>query len=108
MHLARAMRDMRGNLESRGWAQGAVVLAALLILGTGFCLFDGDAAPHGQHGHDDDTPRDLCSGMIAASLVIPFLACLRIGGWILPEPCQLVYAPSPHLADPPPKLPARV
>ena len=80
------------------WGRSAIAGAALLVLATGLCLFDGG----GGH-HDDEMSRDLCLGMIVASLVFALLAGPLVGGWIRPEPLQLVYAVSPHLPDPPPK-----
>ncbi len=79
------------------WAgRSAIAGAALLVLATGLCLFDGGH-------HDDGTSQDLCLGMIVASLDVALLAGPLVNGWVRPDPLQLVYAVSPHLPDPPPK-----
>jgi hypothetical protein len=72
--------------------------AALLVLGIGLCLFDGDA----DH-HNDPTAPDLCLGMIAVSLLAAVLAGPLASGWIWPDPGWIVSSVSPHLPDPPPK-----
>ena len=89
---------MRRSLRRADWEQGGALLVALLILAAGFCVFDG-----GGHGHDDDAARDLCLGMIVASLAVPLLAGPRVSGWVPVEPRTVTYAVSPHLPDPPPK-----
>ena len=89
---------MRDRLRTQSWWAGcAIAGAALLVLATGLCLFDG-----GGH-HDDGTSQDLCLGMIVATLMVALLAGPLVGGWVRTEPLQLVYARTPHLPDPPPK-----
>ncbi len=94
------MLALRSCFETNKWVRGAVLLTTLLILGAGFCLFDSEGA---HHGHHDDTPRDLCCGMIVASLVIPLLAGPRVNGRVQPDAPGFAYVVSPHLPDPPPK-----
>ena len=97
------MLQMRRHFETDSWwVSSAIVGAALLVLATGLCLFDG----HGGH-HDDETAQDLCFGMIVASLGVSLLAGPLINGWVRSDSPQLVYAVSPHLPDPPPKLSSR-
>ena len=72
-----AMIGMRGHRRMSGWAKRSLIMgAALLVLATGLCLFDG-----GGH-HDDGTSQDLCLGMIVAPLMVALLAGPLVGGWV--------------------------
>ena len=92
------MLEMRDRLRTRIWCgRVAIAGAALLVLATGLCLFDGGGR------HDDGTSQDLCMGMIVATLMVSLLAGPLVNGWVRPDPLRLMYAVSPHLPDPPPK-----
>lgn len=93
----RAVPDNR--LGEAWWVRSVVVAAALLILATGFCVFDQD--DHAAAGHVG--PLDLCLGMLAVSLaVMPFVR-LVVVGWALDPAVAAAYVVARHLPDPPPK-----
>lgn len=97
------MREAVGGgflLAFRG-KQGATVLAVLLVLAAGFCLFDGDMDGMGEG-------MDICATLIAATIAVAALAVPVESSWALPTVAFVVFTASPHLPDPPPKPPLLV
>jgi hypothetical protein len=92
---------MRGEqLRTVWWARGLVLATALLVLASGFCLFDQD--------HDGTTgrvtPPDLCLGMLAVALAgTPLVRPLAVG-WTVNVPAAAPPTETLHIPDPPPKL----
>jgi hypothetical protein len=76
-----------------------VLAATLLILGAGFCLFDG--GDNSDLGHAD--ALDLCLGMLAVpAMVLPSVDRLIAGGAVILSAIA-VYAAARRLPDPPPR-----
>jgi hypothetical protein len=87
------------RLRDRWWVRGVVIAAALLVLATGFCLFDQDE--HGSGGRV--TPPDLCLGMLALSLAVMPLVKSLAAGWAVSPRFVLARAFALHVPDPPPR-----
>ena len=67
---------MRGALANMRWPVVIAAIAVVLVLGAGFCLFDG-----AHEGTDDHAmPFDLCLGMLVASVGLPLLGRLVDAG----------------------------
>ena len=79
--------------------RGAVIAAALLVLATGFCLFDQDEDGSGG----GVTPPDLCLGMLALSLAVTALVGLLAAGWVVSPRFVVARAFALHVPDPPPR-----
>jgi hypothetical protein len=72
------------------------ILAAVLIVGAGFCLFDSDGHDHAAVG------LDLCTGILAVAIVTTVLVRLGVAG---ATPERPGWAPTPAtvaIPDPPP------
>ena len=87
------------RLRDRWWVRGAVIAGALLVLATGFCLFDQDE--EGSSGRV--MPPDLCLVMLALSLAIMPLAGLLAAGWTVSFSFAAAYAVALNIPDPPPR-----
>jgi hypothetical protein len=78
----------------------AALVAVVLVIGAGFCMFDTH-----QHAGGHEVVSDLCLGMVGvATVLMPLAGALALAGW---APGLLIAsAPSVSLfvADPPPKL----
>ena len=85
-----------GFLLAFGGKQGAAVLAVLLVLAAGFCLFDGDMDGMGEG-------MDICATLMAATVVVATVAAPVESSWAFPTAAFVVFTASPHLPDPPPK-----
>jgi hypothetical protein len=70
------------------------LLTLVLVLGAGFCLFDGH--------HGDDVNQDLCAGMLAVALAAVLVGPRR-HGWLLPTPALAHVVHLPHRLDRPPR-----
>ncbi len=76
-----------------------MVVAVLLTMAVGFCMFVHDpACADGQ-----TMPPDLCAGMLVSSLAFALLAGPLVNGRLLVDPIRSAYAASLHIPDPPPK-----
>jgi hypothetical protein len=75
------------------------MMAVLITLAAGFCVFDADHDGNPDHA----IPLDLCLGMLVASVTVTLLAQLPLTGWA--EPYRLLPVPVPllHIPAPPPK-----
>jgi hypothetical protein len=81
------------------WGEAVVVVAVLLTMAVGFCMF-----VHDQMGMDNQAMApDLCAGMLASTLALVLLSGPLVNGRLLPDPIRSVYAASLHIPDPPPK-----
>lgn len=79
---------------------GIALSAALLILGSGLCLFDEGG--HERIGHG--AAVDLCVAMLAVPVAaLPFVGWL-VAGWAVMPPALAVYSVAGRLPDPPPRL----
>ena len=78
---------------------GRVLIAAmaLLTLGIGFCLFDGD-----DHDAVDSVAFDLCLGLAIVSIAVAVLTVVLVHSLVV-DPPYVVHAISLHGLDPPPK-----
>jgi hypothetical protein len=94
------MSTLRGEqLRTVWWVRGLVIATALLVLATGFCLFDEDHDGTADHV----TPPDLCLGMLAVSLAImPLVRPLAVG-WAVNLVVPAPHTVTLHIPDPPPK-----
>jgi hypothetical protein len=81
------------------WEQAVVVVAVLLTMAVGFCVFAHDQAG----GEGQAMAPDLCAGMLASSLALVLFAVPLVNGRLLLEPVRSVYGVSLHIPDPPPK-----
>jgi hypothetical protein len=90
---------VRNRLRSSWWVSGALVVAALIALAVGFCVFDAD------HGGTTDhaVPLDLCLGMLVASVTVVLLARLPLTGWVAAYHLLAVPSPAVTTPAPPPK-----
>ena len=75
-----------------------VSAVALLMLATGFCLFDQD-----DHGTAGQLMPDLCLGMLAVSPTAMPCARLLAVGWTLNAPAIAPYVVARAIPDPPPR-----
>jgi hypothetical protein len=75
------------------------MVAVLITLAVGFCVFDTDHGGTSDHG----VPLDLCLSMLVALLMIVLPARLPLTGWAAPYRLLAVPAPLPHTPAPPPK-----
>jgi len=91
--------NRRSWLMSR-WGEAVVVVAVLLTMAVGLCMFVHD--PAGADGHA--MPPDLCAGMLVSSLAFALLAGPLVNGRLLLDPIRSAYAVSLHIPDPPPKF----
>jgi hypothetical protein len=88
-----------GRLSEAWWAQGIVIAAVLLTLGTGFCLFDA----HDDGGDGHVVPPDLCLGMLAVSLVVmPLARLFATGSVVIPFPSE-AHSVARQIPVPPPR-----
>ena len=69
----------------------------VLVLGVGFCLFDGD-----EH-HDEHAGPDLCLGMLATVVTTTLVSPLPLAGSAGADQLVLVLELSPRVPAPPPK-----
>lgn len=99
VHYSMVMLMRGDSVKKTWWIRGVVYAATVLILATGFCLFDQ---------HDDETAhhaiaRDLCLGLLAVSLAVMSAIRLTALGWavdrLIPAPLVVVR----HIPDPPPR-----
>ena len=82
------------------WGEAAVVVAVLLTMAVGLCMFVHDSA-----GADGQAmPPDLCAGMLVSSLALVLLSGPLVNGRLLLDPIRSAYAVSLHIPDPPPKF----
>ena len=82
------------------WKRGSMTLGlVLLLVAVGLCLFHGAMA--GTH-HDEMSP-DICAGLFLMSFAVTLLYLAEVGA-LSADRVRIVYAVSPHLLDPPPKL----
>jgi hypothetical protein len=78
----------------------AAVVAVVLVLGAGFCLFDSH-----QHAAGHEIPSDLCFGMIGVTtIVMPLAGALVLAGWAPGLLIAAAPAASLFVVDPPPKF----
>jgi hypothetical protein len=89
--------DVRENrYRSTRWMAGAVLSAAILTLGAGFCLLDDG---HERIGHG--TAVDICVAMLAMPVAaLPFVAWL-VAGWAVMAPTLAACSVGGRLPDPP-------
>jgi len=84
------------------WMEALSIVAVVLVVATGFCLFDTDTDDHGAAG------LDLCLGMIAAAFGALLLVDLYDAGR---SPALRRWTPTPvtiPVLDPPPWSPLSV
>ncbi len=91
--------NRRPWLMSR-WGEAVVVVAVLLTIAVGFCMFVHD--PAGADGQA--MPPDLCAGMLVSSLALVLLSGPLVNGRLLLDSFRSGYAVSLHIPDPPPKF----
>lgn len=92
------MRVRRGDPLRVRSAGGVVVGAAiLLMLATGFCLFDDDGTA-GQ-----GRVLDVCLGVVALALAVMSLAPLPAIGWAMRSPASPSYVVARGIPHPPPR-----
>jgi hypothetical protein len=85
--------------------RAAVALAVLVVLATGFCLFDRGQITTQEHheSHEHGPSADLCGGLLAPSVAMSPVMCLLVVASSLVDPGEAARAASPHVPDPPPK-----
>ncbi len=76
--------------------EAVVVVAVLLTMAVGFCMF--------VHDQDGGMAPDLCAGMLVSSLALVLLSGPLVNGRLLLDPIRSAYAISLHIPDPPPKF----
>jgi hypothetical protein len=76
------------------------VLATVITVVAGFCLFDD----HAGTAHDHGVSIDLCLGMLGVANVVAPLIVLFATGWTVAS-LSLAVLPAPlHVLDPPPRF----
>ena len=80
--------------------EAAIVVAALLVVATGLCLFDTDG-----DDHDGGVGVDLCLSVLAAAAVGVLLTVyLREIGRSSPRPHWTATSVTVSILDPPPRI----
>ena len=97
------LRDMATRSTPLGTAITAM-LAIVVAVAAGFCVFDD----HAGAAHDHGVSIDLCLGMLGVTNVIAPLTALFAAGWAIAA-LAVATIPAPlHVLDPPPRpRPAR-
>jgi hypothetical protein len=80
-----------------------IVLAAVLVLGAGFCVTESH--PGGHHASDGHgLVASFCSGMLATTVPTAPLLALALAGWALTLMSVSVPLALSFVLEPPPKL----
>lgn len=87
-------------MDTKFLGPAVVLVAAVLTLGVGFCLFDVD---HEGGGGSHALHVDLCFGMLVASMILVFLPQLLLSGWAMAYRLARVVTPPLYPPAPPPK-----
>lgn len=100
LHTGGMMSSMRCARRTEvWWVRCLVISTALLVLATGFCLFDLDHEDADGHA----TQPDLCMGMLAVSLAVLLLVRPLAAGWAINPVFTAPLAVVIYIPDPPPK-----
>jgi hypothetical protein len=75
------------------------VLAAVIAVAAGFCVFDD----HAGAAHDHGISIDLCLGMLGVLSAVPPLMALSAVGWAIPALAAAMVPATLHVLDPPPR-----